>query len=52
MIYLMLAAAPLRAVRATLVAFFALVYAATLLSDVAFLGVPRAIGRSPRASCR
>lgn len=40
MIYLMLAAAPMRAVRATLVAFFVLVYAATLLSDVAFLGVP------------
>jgi len=40
MIYLMLAAAPMRAVRATLVAFFALVYAATLLSDVVFLGVP------------
>ena len=42
MIYLMLAAAPMRAVRATLVAFFALVYAATLLSDVIFLGVPAA----------
>jgi uncharacterized protein len=42
MIYLMLAAAPMRAVRATLVAFFALVYAATLLSDVVFLGVPAA----------
>jgi uncharacterized membrane protein YfcA len=40
MIYLMLAAAPMRAVRATLVAFFVLVYAATLLSDVVFLGVP------------
>src|SRR5580693_13843 len=39
MIYLILAAAPMRAVRATLVAFFALVYAATLLSDVVFLGV-------------
>jgi uncharacterized membrane protein YfcA len=42
MIYLMLAAAPMRAVRATLVAFFALVYAATLLSDVVFLGVTAA----------
>ena len=42
MIYLMLTAAPMRAVRATLVAFFALVYAATLLSDVIFLGVPAA----------
>ena len=40
MIYLMLAAAPMRAVRATLVAFFALVYAATLLSDIVFLGIP------------
>jgi len=40
MIYLMLAAAPMRAVRATLVAFFVLVYAVTLLSDVVFLGVP------------
>ena len=40
MIYLMLAAAPMRAVRATLVAFFVLVYIATLLSDVVFLGVP------------
>jgi uncharacterized protein len=40
MIYLMLAAAPMRAVRATLVAFFVLVYAATLLSNVVFLGVP------------
>jgi uncharacterized membrane protein YfcA len=42
MIYFMLAAAPMRAVRATLVAFFALVYAATLLSDVVFLGVTAA----------
>ena len=42
MIYFMLAAAPMRAVRATLVAFFALVYAATLLSDVIFLGVTAA----------
>ena len=42
MIYLMAAAAPMRAVRATLVAFFVLVYAATLLSDVVFLGVPAA----------
>jgi uncharacterized protein len=40
MIYLMLAAAPMRAVRATLVAFFVLVYVATLSSDVVFLGVP------------
>lgn len=40
MIYLMLASAPMRAVRATLVAFFVLVYAATLLCDVVFLGVP------------
>jgi uncharacterized membrane protein YfcA len=36
----MLAAAPMRAVRATLVAFFVLVYVATLSSDVVFLGVP------------
>jgi uncharacterized protein len=40
MIYLMLAAVPMRTVRATLVAFFVLIYVATLLSDIVFLGVP------------
>jgi uncharacterized membrane protein YfcA len=39
LIYLMLAGAPIRTVRATLVAFFALIYAATLAADVLFLGV-------------
>jgi uncharacterized membrane protein YfcA len=39
LIYLMLAGAPIRTVRATLVAFFALVYAATLAADVVLLGV-------------
>jgi uncharacterized membrane protein YfcA len=39
LIYLMLAGAPIRTVRATLVAFFALIYAATLAADVVFLGV-------------
>jgi len=42
MIYLMLAAAPMRSVRGTLVAFFALVYGATLACDLIFLGVPAA----------
>ncbi|HEV2335061.1 MAG TPA: sulfite exporter TauE/SafE family protein [Stellaceae bacterium] len=42
LIYLMLAGAPPRAVRATLLTFFALVYAATLLAHVATIGVPRA----------
>lgn len=39
LIYLMLAEASIRTVRATLVAFFALIYAATLAADVVFLGV-------------
>lgn len=39
LIYLMLAGAPIRTVRATLVAFFALIYAVTLAADVVFLGV-------------
>jgi uncharacterized membrane protein YfcA len=42
LIYLMLAGAAPRAVRATLLNFFALVYAATLLAHIAALGVPRA----------
>jgi uncharacterized membrane protein YfcA len=42
LIYLMLAGAPPRTVRATLFAFFALSYAATLLAHVATVGVPAA----------
>lgn len=42
LIYLMLAGAPPRAIRATLFAFFALAYAATLLAHVATVGVPGA----------
>ena len=40
MIYLMLARAPARTMRATLIALFALVYAATLAANVVFLGMP------------
>src|SRR5580704_9162401 len=40
LIYLMLAAVPARTVRATLLAFFALIYAATLATHVVFVGVP------------
>jgi uncharacterized protein len=40
LIYLLLAGAAPRTVRATLLAFFALCYAATLLSHVAAIGVP------------
>jgi uncharacterized membrane protein YfcA len=43
LIYLMLAGAPQRAVRATLLAFFALSYAATLLAHLATIGVPRSV---------
>ena len=42
LIYLMLAGAPPRAVRATLLTYFALVYAATLVAHIATIGVPRA----------
>jgi uncharacterized membrane protein YfcA len=42
LIYLMLAGAPARMVRATLLSFFARIYAVTLASDVVFLGVRRA----------
>ena len=42
LIYLMLAGAPARMVRATLLSFFALIYAVTLASDMVFLGVRRA----------
>ena len=52
LIYLMLAGAPPRAVRATLLTFFALVYAATLLARVAVLGVPRAAWLGSRTSDR
>jgi uncharacterized membrane protein YfcA len=39
-IYLLLAGAPPRTVRATLLSFFALAYAATLLSHAATVGIP------------
>jgi len=39
--YLLLTGAPPRAARATLLAFFALTYAATLLSHITGIGVPR-----------
>jgi uncharacterized membrane protein YfcA len=41
LIYLMLAGAPMRVVRATLIGFFALIYAATLAANTVFVGVPR-----------
>jgi uncharacterized membrane protein YfcA len=40
LIYLLLAGAPPRTVRATLLSFFALCYAATLAAHVAVIGVP------------
>jgi len=40
LIYLLLAAAPPRTVRATLLSFFALAYAATLLSHAVTVGIP------------
>jgi len=43
LIYLMLAGAPMRTVRATLIGFFALVYTATLAANAVFVGVPSAI---------
>jgi len=43
LIYLMLASAPPRIVRATLFAFFAACYAATLAANMAMIGVPGAI---------
>ncbi|MGH7117258.1 MAG: sulfite exporter TauE/SafE family protein [Stellaceae bacterium] len=42
-IYLLLAEAPPRTVRATLISYFALVYAATLAANVATIGVPAQI---------
>lgn len=41
LIYLMLARAPVAMMRATLIAFFALVYAVTLTANAVFVGVPR-----------
>lgn len=41
LIYLMLAGAPARTVRATLLSFFMLIYAAALAADVIFLHIPR-----------
>jgi uncharacterized membrane protein YfcA len=43
LIYLMLAGAPMRTVRATLLGFFALVYAATVAANAVFVGVPGTI---------
>jgi uncharacterized protein len=40
LIYLMLAGAPMRTVRATLIGFFALIYAVTLAANAVFVGVP------------
>jgi len=40
LIYLLLAGAPPRAVRATLLSFFALIYAATLASHAVTFGIP------------
>ena len=40
LIYLLLAGAPPRTVRATLLSFFALAYAATLVSHVVTVGIP------------
>lgn len=40
LIYLMLGGAPMRSVRATLIGFFALIYAATLTANAIFVGVP------------
>jgi uncharacterized membrane protein YfcA len=40
LIYLMLARTPARTVRATLLTFFALIYAATLATHIVFVGVP------------
>jgi uncharacterized protein len=42
LIYLMLGGAPMRTVRATLIAFFAIIYAVTVAANVALVGVPRA----------
>jgi uncharacterized membrane protein YfcA len=41
-VYLMLAATPMRAIRATLIWFFALIYGVTLLADVIVIGAPAA----------
>jgi uncharacterized protein len=41
LIYLMLAGAPARMVRATLLSFFMLIYAVTLAADMIFLSIPR-----------
>ena len=42
LIYLMLGGAPMRTVRATLIAFFAIIYAVTVTANAVFVGVPRA----------
>jgi uncharacterized protein len=42
LIYLMLGGTPMRTVRATLIGFFVLIYAATVASEIVFVGVPRA----------
>ncbi len=40
LIYLMLARAPVTTMRATLIAFFAVIYAVTLIANTAFVGMP------------
>jgi uncharacterized membrane protein YfcA len=40
LIYLMLSATPMATVRATLLAFFTLVYAATVVAEAVFVGIP------------
>lgn len=41
LVYLMLGGAPMRTVRATLIAFFAVIYGVTLAADAVFIGLPR-----------
>jgi len=43
LIYLMLGGAPMRTVRATLLAFFTLVYAATVAADALLFGMPKQV---------
>ncbi|MGH7095283.1 MAG: sulfite exporter TauE/SafE family protein [Stellaceae bacterium] len=43
LIYLMLGGAPMRTVRATLLAFFTLVYAATVAADAVLFGMPKQV---------
>jgi uncharacterized membrane protein YfcA len=43
LVYLLLVGAPARTMRATLIAFFVLIYGATLAAGVVFIGVPGAV---------